>query len=49
MVVDQTKPMAEATTDAPAEEEALPEPEPPAAQELVAETTAAFTDIQIPT
>jgi hypothetical protein len=42
--VDQTTPMAEAT----AEEEALPEPEPPTTQELATETTAAFTDIQIP-
>jgi hypothetical protein len=48
MVVDQTTPMAEATADALAEEEALPEPKPPMAQEPTAETTAAFTDIKIP-
>jgi hypothetical protein len=45
MVEDQPTLMAEATANARAEEEALPKPELPTAQEPVAGTTAAFTDI----
>jgi hypothetical protein len=49
MVEDQTTLMAEATTDAPAEEEALPEPELPMEPEPAAGMTMAVADIQIPT
>jgi hypothetical protein len=49
MVDDQTTPMAAATANAAAKDEALPEPELPKAQEPAAGTTTAFTDIQIPT
>jgi hypothetical protein len=49
MVSDQTAPKAEVTAEAPAEEEALPESEPPTAQGPTTATTAVFTDIQIPT
>jgi hypothetical protein len=49
MVEDQPTLMAEATTDTPAEEEALPEPELPTEPEPAAEMTTATMDIQIPT
>jgi hypothetical protein len=45
MVVDQTTPIAEATVDAPAEEEALPEPKRSMAWEPGVETTATFKEI----
>jgi hypothetical protein len=47
MVDDQTTPMAAATANAAAKDEALPEPELPTAQEPAAGTTTAFTDIPI--
>jgi hypothetical protein len=49
MASAQTAPRAEETAEAPAEEETLPESEPATAQGPATETTAAFTDIQIPT
>jgi hypothetical protein len=49
MVSNQIAPRAEVTVEAPAEEETLPESEPPTAGEPTAATKAAFTDIQIPT
>jgi hypothetical protein len=49
MVSNQIAPRAEETMEAPAEEETLPESEPPTAREPTAATKAAFTDIQIPT
>jgi hypothetical protein len=47
-LVDDTTLMAEATADALTEKETLPEPEPPTAQEPIAETMVALIDIQIP-
>jgi hypothetical protein len=49
MVSDQIAPRAEVTAEAPAEEETLPESEPPTAREPTVASQAAFTDIQIPT
>jgi hypothetical protein len=48
MVEDLPTMMAAATSDVPAEEEALPEPELPTAQEPATKAQAALTDIQIP-
>jgi hypothetical protein len=49
MASAQTAPRAEEPAEAPAEEETLPESEPPTAQGPAMATIAAFTDIRIPT
>jgi hypothetical protein len=49
MASAQTAPRAEDTVEALAEDETLPESEPPTAQGPTAATTVVFTDIQIPT
>jgi hypothetical protein len=49
MASAQTAPRVEETVEASADEETLPESEPPTAQGPTAAITAVFTDIQIPT
>jgi hypothetical protein len=45
MVSNQITPRAEVTEETPAEEETLPESQPPTTREPTAATKAAFTDI----